>query len=233
MMRIAILISGRGSNMLRLAEVIAGMPDDARIVLIAANKPCAGLDSAAAQGLPTQLVDRRDFANKSAHETALADTIEAAGADWILLAGYMAILSADFVTRFRNRIINIHPSLLPDLKGLDTHARALAEGRASHGATVHVVTPALDDGPILLQAALTVAGDETEAQLAVRVLKLEHALYPFVIMALATGVLQIGDGGPHWRQRGAALEATDAAISGALKGAVIWPPDQASGAGQA
>jgi formyltetrahydrofolate-dependent phosphoribosylglycinamide formyltransferase len=223
MMRLAILISGRGSNMLRLAEVIAGIPNDARIVLVAANKPCDGLDSAAVRGLPTQLVERRDFADKSAHETALADTIEATGADYVLLAGYMAILSADFVTRFKNRIINIHPSLLPDLKGLDTHARALADGRARHGATVHLVTPLLDDGPVLLQAALTIAHGETESGLAARVLRLEHALYPYVIMALATGELQIVDGAPRWQNGEQALGKADETIAGILRAAVIWP----------
>lgn len=232
MMRVAILISGRGSNMLRLADVMANMMDDTRIVLVAANTRCDGLESATARGLPTQLVDRRDFADKSAHEAALADRIEAAGADWVLLAGYMAILSAEFVTRFQNRIINIHPSLLPELKGLDTHARALAAGHRCHGATVHVVTPALDDGPIILQAALAVAGDETEAQLAARVLMLEHALYPFVVTALASGALHIKDGAPLWRQGGAALEACDATIGDVLEGAVIWPSGGGSGTGK-
>lgn len=230
MIRMAILISGRGSNMLRLADVVADMPDEARIVLVAANTNCDGLDSAAARGMPTRLVDRRDFADRSSHEAALADSIEAAGADWVLLAGYMAILSADFVTRFQGRIINIHPSLLPDLKGLDTHARALAAGHTQHGATVHVVTPALDDGPIILQAALTITGAETEAQLAARVLRLEHALYPFVIMALARNVLHIADGQPRWLQGAAALQATGSAIGGVLNGAVIWPSDTISNA---
>ena len=223
MMRFAILISGRGSNMLRLAEVVADIPDDARIVLVAANTPCDGLAGGAARGLPTQLVDRRDFADKSAHEAALAEAIEAAGANFVLLAGYMAILSASFVDRFPDRIINIHPSLLPDLKGLDTHARALSAGYRRHGATVHLVTPALDDGPILLQAALTVGRDETESELAARVLALEHALYPFVILALASGVLQIIDGNPHWRQGARSLASADMAIADVLKDTVIWP----------
>lgn len=223
MMRLAILISGRGSNMLRLADVIDSRTDQAQIVLVAANKPCQGLASAAGIGLPTQLVDRQDFADKSAQEAALAAAIEATGADWILLAGYMAILSASFVDRFRDRIINIHPSLLPDLKGLDTHARALSAGYRRHGATVHLVTPALDDGPILLQAALTVSGDETESELAARVLTLEHALYPFVILALASGELQIIDGNPSWRQGAQSLASADMTIAGVLKDTVIWP----------
>ena len=223
MIRVAILISGRGSNMLRLAEIIVDMPDDARIVLVAANTVCAGLDSAAARGLPTQLVDRNDFADRLAHEAAMAEAIEAADADWVLLAGYMAILSAEFVTRFSNRIINIHPSLLPDLKGLNTHARALAGEGTAHGASVHIVTPRLDDGPVLLQAALTIAENETESELAARVLKLEHALYPFVIMALASGALQISDGVPRWRQGEQLLGNVDESIAGILQPAVIWP----------
>ncbi|MEL0132387.1 MAG: phosphoribosylglycinamide formyltransferase [Rhodobiaceae bacterium] len=223
MMRLAILISGRGSNMLRLADVIDSRTDQAQIVLVAANKPCQGLASAAGIGLPTQLVDRKDFADKSAQEAALAAAIEATGADWILLAGYMAILSASFVDRFRDRIINIHPSLLPDLKGLDTHARALSAGYRRHGATVHLVTPALDDGPILLQAALTVSGDETESELAARVLTLEHALYPFVILALASGELQIIGGNPSWRPGARSLASADMTIAGVLKDTVIWP----------
>ena len=223
MMRLAILISGRGSNMLRLADVIDSRTDQAQIVLVAANKPCQRLDSAAGAGLPMQLLDRRDFADKSAQEDALAAAIEAAGADWILLAGYMAILSASFVDRFPDRIINIHPSLLPDLKGLDTHARALSAGYRRHGATVHLVTPALDDGPILLQAALTVGRDETESELAARVLALEHALYPFVILALAAGDLRIIDGNPHWRPGARSIELADTTISDVLKKTVIWP----------
>lgn len=223
MMRLAILISGRGSNMVRLADIVDRIPDAARIVLVAANMSCEGLRIAADRGLPTDLVERRDFADKSAHEAALAASIENAGADWVILAGYMAILSADFVTRFRGRILNIHPSLLPALKGLDTHARALAEGHRRHGATVHVVTPRLDDGPIVLQAALTVEQDETAQQLASRVLTLEHALYPFVITALAGGDLDITDGMPRWRQGEAALARADATIAATLQQAVIWP----------
>ncbi|MEX0502228.1 phosphoribosylglycinamide formyltransferase [Alphaproteobacteria bacterium LSUCC0719] len=223
MIRIAILISGRGSNMLRLAEVAAAMQNDIQIVLVAANTPCAGLDSAASQNLPIRLVDRRDYADKSAHEAALADCIEAANADWVVLAGYMAILSAGFVSRFPNRIINIHPSLLPELKGLDTHARALASGQSRHGASVHIVTPLLDDGPLLLQAALAVDYEESESQLAARVLTLEHALYPFVMMSLASGVLQIADGMPQWHQGTQALAQTDAGIASILMPAVIWP----------
>lgn len=223
MIRIAVLISGRGSNMLRLAEVAAASQDDMQIVLVAANTPCDGLEAAASHNLPTQLVDRQDHASKSAHESALAACIEAANADWIVLAGYMAILSADFINRFRNRIINIHPSLLPELKGLDTHARALDAGHSRHGASVHIVTPLLDDGPILLQASLQVDNGETETQLAARVLTLEHALYPFVMTSLARGVLKIDDGVPQWHQGPQTLAQADASIASVLTPAIIWP----------
>lgn len=223
MIRIAILISGRGSNMLRLAEVMSAIPDRARIVLVAANNDCDGLVQAAALGLPTTLVDRQQFADRSSHEGALAAKIEDACADWVLLAGYMAILSAAFIARFPHRIINIHPSLLPELKGLDTHARALAENRDRHGATVHVVTPKLDDGPILLQAGLAIDQGETEQALASRVLALEHALYPFVVMSLADEVLTIKDGRPAWRDAIKALKAAPSSIGDVLKPTVIWP----------
>ena len=223
MIRIAILISGRGSNMLRLAEMISAIPDRAQIVLVAANNDCDGLVEAAALGLPTTLVDRQQFADRSSHESALAAQIEDASADWILLAGYMAILSATFIARFPHRILNIHPSLLPELKGLDTHARALAANRDRHGATVHMVTPQLDDGPILLQAGLTIGNGETEQALASRVLALEHALYPFVVMSLADEVLTIRDGRPVWRDAIRSLRDAPPSIGDVLKPAVIWP----------
>ena len=152
-MRIAVLISGRGSNMLRLAAH-AGPASGFEIALVAANKACEGLALAETQGLSTQLVSRTDFASRQDQETALGDAIVEAGAEIICLAGYMAILSPAFVERFAGRIINIHPSLLPDLKGLDTHERAIAAGMARHGASVHLVTAGLDDGPTLLQAGL-------------------------------------------------------------------------------
>ena len=171
-MKIAILISGRGSNMLRIADMTKEHGDIADIVLVAANKPCDGITRAAQRGLNTALVDRQAYGNRASHEAALAEAIDNSGADWVLLAGYMAILSPWFVARFSNRILNIHPSLLPELKGLDTHERAFACGMTTHGATVHLVNAELDGGPIILQAGLNVAPEDDETSLAARVLRL-------------------------------------------------------------
>lgn len=224
-MRLAILISGRGSNMICLADAISQHGISADITLVAANRPCPGLDEAASRHLPTALVNRADYDSRDAHEDALATSIEDSGAEWVFLAGYMAILSPDFVNRFAGRIINIHPSLLPDFKGLDTHQRALDHGVTRHGATVHVVTAELDDGPILLQAGLAVDSHETAAQLAARVLSLEHALFPFVLNALASGDLKIENGVPNWTNGDAALAAAPRSFRDRLTPAVIWPED--------
>ena len=221
-MRIAVLISGRGSNMLRLAAH-AGPASGFEIVLVAANKGCEGLALAETQGLSTQLVSRTDFASRQDHETALGDTIVEAGAEIICLAGYMSILSPAFVERFAGRIINIHPSLLPDLKGLDTHERAIAAGMTRHGASVHLVTAELDDGLTLLQAGLAVTENEDAGSLAARVLRLEHALYPFVVASLANGALTAGPDGVVWHNGPAALKDTEPAIADVLSGTVIWP----------
>ena len=221
-MRIAVLISGRGSNMLQLAAH-AGTAEGFEIVLVAADRPCDGLALAAERGLPTQLVSRADFASRRDQEAALGDAIAASGAGTVCLAGYMAILSASFVDRFAGRIINIHPSLLPDLKGLNTHQRAIDAGMARHGASVHLVTAALDDGPVLLQAALEVEDGEDAPSLAARVLRLEHALYPFVVLSLAGGTLAAGPEGAGWRDGSAALRRADPLIADVLAGSVIWP----------
>jgi len=220
-MRVAVLISGRGSNMVSLADTLA--PGSADIVLVAANTPCDGLRLAEDRGLATRLVNRADFADRPAHEAALGDAIEAAAADWICLAGYMAVLSAAFVERFRGRIINIHPSLLPAFKGLDTHRRALAAGARQHGATVHLVTAALDDGPILLQAGLEVLPGDDEAGLAARVLRLEHALYPFVVACIASGELAITGDRARWDDGTSALASAGDRIADVLAPAIIWP----------
>ena len=222
-MRIAILISGRGSNMLQLARHIDQNDLACKIVLVAANQDCAGLAGAAERNLPTACVDRAAFDNRAAQETALGDHIEAAGADWIFLAGYMAVLSAEFVTRFAGRIINIHPSLLPAHKGLHTHQRVLDAGDARHGASVHIVTPALDDGPLILQAGLQLQDAETAESLAARVLVLEHALYPFVLETLVSGHLAVKDGIVQWREGETALHESTAEIGAVLNGCVIWP----------
>jgi len=209
--------------MLQLARYIDRNELACEIVLVAANQDCVGLAEAAKLNLPTACVDRAAFDDRAAQETALGDHIEAAGADWIYLAGYMAVLSAAFVTRFAGLIINIHPSLLPAHKGLHTHQRALDAGDTRHGASVHIVTPALDDGPLILQAGLSLLEKETAESLAARVLVLEHALYPFVLETLVSGHLVIQDGMVHWRDGETALDESVAKIGAVLKGCVIWP----------
>ena len=187
-MKIAILISGRGSNMRSL--VSAAHDSDTEIVLIAANQPCAGLDFAQEQQLPSCLINKADFPNKTAHENALAAAIEKAQADWIFLAGYMAILSAEFIARFDAKIINIHPSLLPAFKGLNTHQRAIQAGEKVHGVSIHLVTADLDDGPLIAQAQLEIKTNNPD-ELAAQVLQIEHLLYPAILAALASDKLHL------------------------------------------
>jgi len=209
--------------MLQLARHIDRNDLACEIVLVAANQDCDGLAEAAKRNLLTTCVDRAAFDSRAAQEIALGDHIEAAGADWICLAGYMAVLSAAFVTRFAGRIINIHPSLLPAHKGLHTHQRALDACDTRHGASVHIVTTALDDGPLILQAGLPLSEKETAESLAARVLVLEHALYPFVLETLVSGHLLIQDGMVQWRDGETALDESVAEIGAVLKGCVIWP----------
>ena len=203
-LNVAVLISGRGSNM----QALAAQAHHYRISLVAANKPAAGLDIAAQAGINTSLVNRADHDSKASHEAALAAAIEASNAQWICLAGYMAVLSADFIKRFSGRIINIHPSLLPDYKGLHTHQRALADNKKLHGVSVHLVTPELDDGAVIAQMQLPVLGSDTEDSLSQRVLVLEHLLYPMVVNALASGALQLGDGVVQWQDKSCAKTLT-------------------------
>ncbi|WJY21166.1 phosphoribosylglycinamide formyltransferase [Fontisubflavum oceani] len=186
--RVAILISGGGSNMVALARSMTG-DHPARPCLVLANSAEAGgLAKAAEMGIPTAVVDHRPFkGDRPAFEAALTEALEAADPDIICLAGFMRVLTEAFVSRWQGRMLNIHPSLLPKYRGLNTHARALAAGDTEHGCTVHEVTPALDDGPILGQAKLTMAPYDTPETLAARVLKLEHELYPGVLRRFALG----------------------------------------------
>ncbi len=191
--RVAILISGRGSNMAALLEDMARPDHPCRPALVASNRPeAAGLRRAAERGVATRAVDHRLWGrDREGFERALSAEIEAAGAELVCLAGFMRLLTPWFVARWRDRLINIHPSLLPLFKGLDTHARALAAGVALHGCTVHLVREEMDAGPILGQAALPVrAGDDPDA-LAARVMRLEHRLYPACLRAFASGALQV------------------------------------------
>jgi phosphoribosylglycinamide formyltransferase-1 len=186
--RVAILISGGGSNMVALLHDMA--KDRAAVpVLVASNNPAAqGLDRAAALGVPAAAVDHRTFAgDRAAFEAALLVRLLAARPDIVCLAGFMRVLTPGFVDRFRGRMLNIHPSLLPNYPGLHTHARALAAGDREAGCTVHEVTPVLDDGPILGQARVPVLPGDTEATLGARVLAMEHRLYPAVLRRFARG----------------------------------------------
>jgi len=186
--RVAILISGGGSNMIRLLEDMTG-DHPARPVLVASNDPeAAGLARAAAMGVPTAAVDHRAFPrDRAGFERALLEPILAAEPDIICLAGFMRILTPDFVQRFAGRMLNIHPSLLPNYPGLDTHARAIAAGDAEAGCTVHLVTPELDAGPALGQARVPILPGDDAATLAARVLVQEHRLYPAVLRRFAAG----------------------------------------------
>ncbi len=187
-LRVAILISGSGSNMVALAQSMQG-DHPARPCLVLSNRPDAGgLARAAGMGIPTAVVDHRSFGtNRAAFEEALQEALAAARPDVIALAGFMRILGPNFVRAHAGRMMNIHPSLLPKYRGLDTHARAIAAGDTEAGCTVHEVTPALDDGPILGQARVPVLPDDTPETLAARVLPMEHRLYPLVLRRFASG----------------------------------------------
>ena len=188
MLQLAVLISGRGSNMVKLAEAIETDQLDARIAIVISNQHCAGLAHAANLGIETKVIERRNFTTRQAHDAAIQDAITSSSADYVFLAGYMAILGAEFTKAFAGKLINIHPSLLPEFKGLDTHQRAIEAQARQHGATVHLVTAELDDGPIILQAELSILPDDDADRLAARVLQLEHHLYPFVLKCLCEGI---------------------------------------------
>ncbi len=183
-MRVVILISGRGSNMRALLE--AGLPVEFACV-ISNRADAGGLETATAHGVPTRVLNHRDYADRAAFDTALAAEIDRHAPDLVILAGFMRVLSDAFVTHYERRLINIHPALLPAFPGLDTHARALAGGVKLHGCTVHFVTPEVDSGPILAQAAVPVLADDTPDTLAARVLAQEHRIYPQAVRWFAEG----------------------------------------------
>lgn len=195
MKNIVILISGRGSNMCSLVQACAQQAWNARIAAVISNRAdAAGLEFANAQGIPTQVVAHREFASREAFDAVLADRIERYAPDVVALAGFMRILSEAFVCRFEGRLINIHPSLLPAFTGLHTHRRAIQAGCKLAGASVHFVTPDLDHGPIIAQAAVPVLAADTEDTLAARVLHKEHVLYPLALAWLLNDQLRVRDG---------------------------------------
>lgn len=204
MKNIVILISGRGSNMMAIAQSCACEGWNARIAAVISNKPdAAGLADAARRGIATAVVDHRAHADRAAFDEALAEAIDAFAPDLVVLAGFMRILSAEFVNRYPGRMLNIHPSLLPAFSGLHTHRRAIAAGCKLAGATVHVVTPDLDHGPIVAQAAVPVLEGDTEETLAARVTAAEHILYPRVVRWWVDGELDFNGTGRIAHRSGA------------------------------
>lgn len=195
MQRLVILISGQGSNMLALAQACRQENWPAQVVGVVSNRPLAdGLVRARELGLHTEVLEVQPGESREAYDERLSSLLDGLRPDWILLAGFMRILSATFISRFAGRIINIHPSLLPAFPGLHTHRQALAAGVREHGATVHFVIPALDAGPAIAQATVPVLPDDTEASLAAAVLEMEHLLYPAALRALLSGAVRYSDG---------------------------------------
>jgi phosphoribosylglycinamide formyltransferase-1 len=195
MKRIVILISGRGSNMEALLRARQAGELPVEIAAVISNRADAkGIETARAKGFPAAVVPHKDFPSREAFDAALADKIDSYKPDLVVLAGFMRVLTEGFVTRYAGRLINIHPSLLPSFTGLHTHERALEAGCKVHGATVHFVTPELDHGPIILQAAVPVLPDDTPETLAERVLAQEHVIYPRAVRWFAEGLLEVEDG---------------------------------------
>ncbi|MBD8064670.1 phosphoribosylglycinamide formyltransferase [Devosia sp. PTR5] len=186
--KVAVLISGRGSNMAALLDATKAADYPAEIVGVLSNKAAAGgLDIAASHGIATASLAQSRFPTREMFEDTMTKVLESWEVDFICLAGFMRILGEDFVNRWRGRMINIHPSLLPAYRGLHTHERALADGVTEHGCTVHFVTPGLDEGPSILQARVPVLPGDTPESLSARVLEQEHRLYPEALRLLASG----------------------------------------------
>ena len=194
--RVAVLISGRGSNMAALIEAAKDKSYPAEIVLVVSNVPDAGgLAVAQAAGVLTHMIDHKLFGkDRAAFERALQDALLKHRVDIVCLAGFMRLLSADFVNRWQGRLINIHPALLPAFKGLDTHKRALEAGAKVHGATVHFVVAEMDSGPIIAQGAVAVRDGDSEATLSARVLAVEHRIYPLALKLVAEDRVRVVDG---------------------------------------
>lgn len=192
--RTAVLISGRGSNLQALLAACAAPDFPAEIVLVVSNEPDAGgLAYAEAAGVPTTVICHRDFDGRDAFERTIEAQLAETRVDLICLAGFMRLLTGGFVARWRDRLINIHPSLLPSFRGLHTHERAIAAGVRLTGCTVHFVRPTMDDGPIIVQAAVPVLPDDDADRLAARVLSAEHLCYPWALRLVADGRAQVVD----------------------------------------
>jgi phosphoribosylglycinamide formyltransferase 1 len=195
MKSIVILISGRGSNMEALIAARDAGTLPVNIAAVISNRPdAAGLETAEKAGIVAHHIDHKAFAERDAFDAALVECIDGFAPDLVVLAGFMRILSDGFVRHYSGRLMNIHPSLLPAFPGLHTHRRALAEGVRIHGCTVHFVTPALDHGPVVIQAAVPVLDSDDEATLAARVLRQEHRIYPQAVRWFVDGRLRLDNG---------------------------------------
>lgn len=197
--RLCVLISGSGSNLQAILDACANGTLPATVVRVISNRADAyGLERARAAGIATEVLDHRQFPDRAAFDAALAERIDASQPDWIVLAGFMRILTADFVAHFLGRLINIHPSLLPKYPGLDTHARALVAGEHEHGATVHFVTPTVDAGPPIIQGVLPLSPSADIPNIQNRVHALEHRIYPEALRLLIDGAVRFDAGTAVW-----------------------------------
>ena len=191
-MKLAVLVSGRGSNLQALIDACRDEDYPAEIVLVLSNKADAyGLERAKEAGIPTAVLSHKDFDDRESFDEAMSEKIAEAGAELVCLAGFMRLLSDGFVRRWRDRLINIHPSLLPAYKGLHVHERVIEEGARFSGCTVHYVRPAMDEGPIIVQAVVPVHPDDTPDDLAQRILVQEHAIYPQAVRYIAEGRVRV------------------------------------------
>jgi len=189
---IGVLISGRGSNLKALIEATQRPDFPARIALVISNRPDApGLDFARAAGIDAQVIDHKAFGDRPEFEQAMTEALQASGVEIVCNAGFMRLLTAHFVQHWRDRQLNIHPSLLPAYRGLDTHERVIAEGTRITGCTVHFVRVEMDAGPIIAQAAVPVSPSDTPEKLAERVLQAEHLLYPHALALVASGQVRV------------------------------------------
>lgn len=190
---VVVLISGSGSNLQALIDSVAHDGNPARIAAVICNRTGAyGLERAKQAGIATELLDHKQFDGREAFDAALIQAIDAHQPDLVVLAGFMRILTSDFVQHYSGRLLNIHPSLLPKHKGLHTHQRALEAGDSEHGCSVHFVTEELDGGPLVVQAVLPVMADDTAESLARRVHQQEHQIYPLAVRWFAEGRLRLG-----------------------------------------
>jgi len=191
-LRLAVMISGSGTNLQALIDACAEADYPAEIQVVISNRPNAkGLERAQKAGIPAIAIDHKEFETREAFEDALHDCLKKHNTQLVCLAGFMRILNAEFVNRWRDRMINIHPSLLPSYKGLHTHERAIEDGVRFGGCTIHYVRPEMDNGPIIMQAAVPIAATETEESLAAKTLIYEHQMYPAAVRMIAEGKVRV------------------------------------------